>query len=83
MDLDETLPLTPNFDDHIARREDATLLYAAIATLKDVDKAIVFLHLEGHTYDEIASITGLTATNVSVRLVRLKKILKDYILRNT
>jgi DNA-directed RNA polymerase specialized sigma24 family protein len=44
-----------------------------------VDKAIILLHLGDQSYDEIASITGLSKTNVSVRLVRIKRALKDRI----
>jgi RNA polymerase sigma-70 factor (ECF subfamily) len=41
----------------------------------DIDKAIILLRLEDQDYDEIASITGPTKTNVSVRLVRIKRAL--------
>jgi RNA polymerase sigma-70 factor (ECF subfamily) len=50
--------------------------------LTDIDKAIILLHLEDQNYDEIASITGLTRTNISVRLVRIKRALKDYLQKN-
>jgi len=52
-------------------------LYAAINSLSEIDKAITLLYLENKSYDEIAIITGLTKTNVSVRLVRIKKSLKE------
>jgi len=57
--------------------ERMALLYAAINTLSVTDKAITLLYLEDNSYDEIAEITGLTKTNVSVRLVRIKKTLKE------
>jgi RNA polymerase sigma-70 factor (ECF subfamily) len=44
--------------------------------LSPVNKAIVLLYLESLSYDEIASVTGLTRANVSVRLVRIKKELE-------
>jgi RNA polymerase sigma-70 factor (ECF subfamily) len=59
-----------------AAEERIALLYKAIHTLTDVDKAIILLHLEEHNYQDIAAITGLTKTNVSVRLVRIKKALE-------
>ena len=37
---------------------------------------------EDQDYDEIAAITGLTKTNVSVRLVRIRRALKEYVERN-
>jgi RNA polymerase sigma-70 factor (ECF subfamily) len=52
------------------------LLFEAIARLSPVNKAIVLLHLEKMTYEEIAVITGVTKSNVSVRLVRIKKELE-------
>ena len=64
------------------REEELQLLHEAIARLTDIDKAIVLLHLEDQNYDEIASITGLTKTNVSVRLVRIKRTLKNYLQKN-
>jgi RNA polymerase sigma-70 factor (ECF subfamily) len=42
-----------------------------------MDKAITLLYLEDNSYDEISAITGLTKSNVSVRLVRIKKNLKE------
>jgi RNA polymerase sigma-70 factor (ECF subfamily) len=60
--------------------EGARLLHACIRELSEVDRAIVLLHLEKHSYDEIATLTGLTRSNVSVRLVRLKTRLRERLL---
>jgi RNA polymerase sigma factor (sigma-70 family) len=57
--------------------ERMVLLYAAINALSVTDKAITLLYLEDNSYDEIAEITGITKTNVSVRLVRIKRTLKE------
>jgi RNA polymerase sigma factor (sigma-70 family) len=57
--------------------ESIVRLYAGIQSLTDVDKAIILLYLEENSYEEIASVTGLTKTNVSVRLVRIKKALEE------
>jgi len=62
--------------------DDMKMLYAAINTLTDVDKAIILLYLDEYSYDEIAIITGITKTNVSVRLVRIKKKLEDKLRNN-
>ena len=53
------------------------MLYTAINTLSEIDKAITLLHLENNSYEEISSITGITKMNVSVRLVRIRKTLKE------
>ncbi|GGW46214.1 RNA polymerase sigma factor [Arenibacter certesii] len=50
-------------------------LYKAIATLKEIDRIIIGLLLEDCSYEEIATITGLTASNVGVRINRIKKSL--------
>jgi len=52
------------------------LLFEAIAALSQLNKAIVLLYLEDLSYAEIAQITGLSRSNVSVRLVRIKKELE-------
>ena len=57
--------------------EQMKQLYSAINTLSLVDKAIVLLYLEDNSYEEMAAVTGLTKTNVSVRLVRIKQKLEE------
>lgn len=51
-------------------------MYRLIRHLSSLEKAIVMLYLDEHSYQEIADITGLTPTNVGVRLVRIKEKLK-------
>lgn len=48
-----------------------------ISLLEPIDRAIVLLWLENLPYDEIASIIGVTAKAVGVRLVRIKEKLKS------
>jgi RNA polymerase sigma-70 factor (ECF subfamily) len=67
----------------VDREEKMNLLYAGIGTLTPIDKAIILLHLEENKYDEIAAITGLTKTNVSVRLVRIRKALEEKLITLT
>jgi RNA polymerase sigma-70 factor (ECF subfamily) len=57
--------------------EQIKLLFEAIGILSPVNKAIVLLYLEDISYEEIAHITGLSKSNVSVRLVRIKKVLEQ------
>ena len=58
------------------QEESMQLLFNAIATLSPLNKAIVLLYLEDMSYEEIAQVTGLSKSNVSVRLVRTKKELE-------
>lgn len=57
--------------------EDKELLRELINSLSKVEKSLIFLYLESMTYEEIAEITGMTKSNVSVRLVRIKKKLAE------
>ena len=59
--------------------ERITRLYAHIKELNIVERGIILLHLEGKSYDEIATITGFTNTNIGTRLSRIKQKLKTQI----
>lgn len=50
-------------------------LYNAIATLKEIDRIVIGLLLEGCSYNEISDVTGLSTSNVGVRINRIKKTL--------
>jgi RNA polymerase sigma factor (sigma-70 family) len=66
-----------------SNKEEVTeMLSQAISTLSEVNKAIMLLYLEDMSYDEIAEITGLTRSNVSVRIVRAKKELEGKLKEN-
>lgn len=52
-------------------------LFAQLAALDLPSQQLVLLHLEGLTTREIADVTGLTPTNVTTRLTRLRARLRD------
>src|SRR5258708_32703041 len=81
-ELPEPIDHAPDMNGHMHRKDEIHQLYKAIDTLLDIDRAIILLHLEDQDYEEIAAITGLTRTNVSVRLVRIRRALKEYVERN-
>ena len=60
-------------------KEKVKQLYRAISKLNSIDKAIILLWLEEKSYDEIASIMGTSKSNVSVKLVRIKRKLEELI----
>lgn len=70
MDVD----LFENTDEDIRQIQ---MLHNRIHRLKPFDRAIVMLWLEGISYEEIGAIVGITVKNVSVRLVRIKEMLKQ------
>ncbi|WP_315823182.1 sigma-70 family RNA polymerase sigma factor [Paraflavitalea speifideaquila] len=51
-------------------------LYKLIRELKEIDRAIMLLYLEGSSHQEIGDILGLTTTNVSTKVARIKQQLK-------
>lgn len=59
--------------------EDSMVLTQAISKLNRIDRAVILLWLEGETYAEIAHILGITESNVSVKLVRIKKKIKEMV----
>ncbi|WP_026809200.1 RNA polymerase sigma factor [Arenibacter latericius] len=69
----------PHYDDDSDNsnnnQQEITKLYKTISTLKEIDRIIIGLLLEDCSYDEIATITGLTTSNVGVRINRIKKSL--------
>jgi RNA polymerase sigma factor (sigma-70 family) len=73
---DQIPDMTPENDE-----EAVSQLYHAISMLSPLNRAIVMLYLEELTYEEIAQITGLSRSNVSVRLVRIKKELEKLMKR--
>ena len=75
----ETLPLTMDinlFSDSDDDTKQVQMLRDRINKLGPFDRAIVLLWLENLSYDEIGAIVGISAKNVSVRLVRIKEQLK-------
>ena len=76
----ETLPLTMDinlFSDSDDDSKQIQLLRNRINKLGPFDRAIVLLWLENLSYDEIGAIVGISAKNVSIRLVRIKDQLKN------
>ena len=78
-DLSELDFLTKHefYDDTL--EEQMKILYAHIQKLNIVEKGLILLYLEDKSYDEIASITGFTKSNVGTRLARIKSKLKSQI----
>jgi len=63
--------------DESDKDERIKLLFKAISQLNKIDKAIIFLWLEEKKYEEIADVLGISKSNVSVKLVRIKQHLSE------
>ena len=75
----KTEPLEMNVNLFESNDEDSRqveMLHKRIGLLKPFDRAIVLLWLENMSYEEIGQIVGITTTNVSTRLFRIKEQLK-------
>lgn len=58
-------------------QENLARLQQFINQLKELDKAMMILYLESKSYREIAEIIGISETNVSTRISRIKEKLKQ------
>ena len=65
-------------DDDV-KRERLEALFSAIGKLSKIDKAIITMYLDKLSYEEIADITGLSKSNVSVKIFRIKQQLEKLI----
>ena len=57
------------------RRRARQILAESIRALPDLDRQLVLLHLEGLTGRDIAEVTGLSPSNVTTRLSRIRTAL--------
>ncbi len=71
-DVVEGLLTASSSDGHDPRVE---WLYQQIAQFKDVDRSVAILMLDGFSYKEIATIVGITESNVGVKIHRIKSAL--------
>jgi RNA polymerase sigma factor (sigma-70 family) len=70
--MDESFLNKPEIID-VSEQERHDILFARIKKLNDIEKGIIFLYLEGKSYDEIAVITGFSITNIGTRLGRIRQ----------
>ena len=75
-----TEPLSMNinlFEDNDEDTRQVAMLHKRIGRLKPFDRAIVLLWLENMPYEEIGQVVGISTSNVSTRLYRIKEQLKN------
>jgi len=65
-------------DDSSSEAEDQLQqLYAAIEHLNDIEKAIVMLYMEDHSYAEMEDILGISQGTLRVKMNRIKEKLRQ------
>ena len=70
------LPADATEENRAFADEPINRLYDAIRQLSEVDRAVILLHLEEKSYQEIADIIGTNPNNIGVRITRIKDRLK-------
>ncbi len=81
--LRHTVPLEDDVHDVAHETDDGEAderiraLYRVIDQLDELNRALLLLYLEEHSYREIADILGLSETNVATKLSRLKQRIRN------
>ena len=66
-----------------ATDERVVLLQKVIAALPPLDRGLMLLYLDDHSYREIGEVLGLSETNVATKLQRLKQRVREEMLQLT
>ena len=78
MPLDEKLDIIANDEnENEVETSNLELLEKFISELKEFDKALMLLYLEKKSHQEISEILGITTSNVSTKIARIKEGLKQ------
>lgn len=73
-----TVPsVAPEADHAVVARETLDRMYDAIHRLSKTDTALVLMYLDEMSYADIAEISGITESNVGVRLTRARRKLRE------
>lgn len=71
------LPAKSNLETTLIDRQNRRRLIEAIRTLSSLDQRILMLQLEGLSYAEMEEVTGLSSSNLGVRLTRTRRRLSE------
>lgn len=73
---------TSSILDNTEKEQNLNLLEQFISDLKEIDKALMLLYLEDKSHAEISEILGMSITNVSTKVARIKEKLKNRFSQN-
>lgn len=77
----DVLVNVPEEESFKEKEDRINLVHKAINKLSKAEKAIIILYMDDYSYEEISEISGLTISNVGVKINRIKaklqKILKE------
>jgi RNA polymerase sigma-70 factor (ECF subfamily) len=71
--LDDTHDVEDPSATPVEEDERSRLLHAFIDRLDSLNRALLLLYLDDHTYRDITAILGITETNVATKISRLKQ----------
>jgi RNA polymerase sigma-70 factor (ECF subfamily) len=69
---------TNDIEGNLILSENIKILHNFINQLSFIDKTLIYFYLEDLKYREIAEILGISEKNVSIKLHRIKRLLKEY-----
>lgn len=72
MGLEQMVTEPPDNSDAAYQLESLRALHSLISRLNPLEKALITLWLDEKPYDEIAEITGISKSNVAVKIHRIK-----------
>lgn len=75
VNLDQVIEISDAYEEP-SDNNNFILLRRFLQELKEIDKALMLLHLEGLSSQEIGDIMATTQTNVTTKISRIKKKLK-------
>jgi RNA polymerase sigma-70 factor (ECF subfamily) len=76
MEALDTEPVAVHGETQANHRYAAQKLLDLIRRLRPADRQIILLYLEGETAGEIAEVTGLSPSNITTKIHRIKKLLQ-------
>jgi len=75
IELSAIIEISLNAEEPFQEDQNLVRLQSFIQELKEIDKAVVLLYLEGLSQKQIAEIIGISASNVGTKISRIKTTL--------
>ena len=80
MDLDADIEMQGR-EDNIEAKVDFKIMLEYASSFKAIDRELIYLYLIGESQNEMASILGISESNVSTRISRLKNNMASHLNR--
>jgi RNA polymerase sigma factor (sigma-70 family) len=77
LSIDEAIISLTSNEYEVEQDENVALLYEFINMLNELDKALILLYLDDFKHKEISAVLGISESNVSTKMHRIKNNLKE------